>query len=68
MDRVQAVFNTTLWRLRKAVERPALHAGELIAGWHHGSVNLLLRTAQRAMDVEEFQLSWCRHWPSRSSV
>ncbi len=47
-------FNTTLWRLRKAVERPPLHAGELIAGDHHGSVGMP-RDAQCVLDVEEFQ-------------
>lgn len=47
-------FNTTLWRLRKAVERPPLRAGELIACAHHGAVGMP-HDAQFMLDVEDFQ-------------
>ncbi len=47
-------FNTTLWRLRKAVERPPLRAGELIASAHHGAVGMP-HDAQFMLDVEDFQ-------------
>ena len=47
-------FNTTLWRLRKAVERAPLRVGDLIACTHHGAVGMP-HDAQFVMDVEEFE-------------
>jgi DNA-binding SARP family transcriptional activator len=47
-------FNTTLWRLRKAVERPPLRAGELIASDHRGAVGIP-HGARFVLDVEEFE-------------
>lgn len=47
-------FNTTLWRLRKAVERPPLPAGSLIACDHHGAVGMP-QEAALVLDVDRFQ-------------
>jgi DNA-binding SARP family transcriptional activator len=47
-------FNTTLWRLRKAVERAPLHPGELIACDHHGAIGMP-HEAQCTLDVEAFE-------------
>lgn len=47
-------FNTTLWRLRKAVERAPLSVGDLLACSHHGAVGMP-RDAPFVLDVEDFQ-------------
>jgi DNA-binding SARP family transcriptional activator len=47
-------FNTTLWRLRKAVERAPLHPGDLIACDHRGAVGMP-RAAPCTLDVEGFE-------------
>lgn len=47
-------FNTTLWRLRKAVERPPQHAGDLIASDRHGAVGIP-SGAPLVLDVAEFE-------------
>lgn len=47
-------FNTTLWRLRKTVERPPLRAGDLIASDRRGA--LCLRGGEMVrLDVEDFE-------------
>jgi DNA-binding SARP family transcriptional activator len=47
-------FNTTLWRLRKAIEKPPLVAGELIACDRRGAISMS-RDARCVLDVEEFE-------------
>jgi DNA-binding SARP family transcriptional activator len=46
-------FNTTLWRLRKAIERPPLQAGEVIVCDRRGAVGLKA-SARLRLDVDEF--------------
>ncbi|WP_246038502.1 AfsR/SARP family transcriptional regulator [Chitiniphilus eburneus] len=57
-DRGEAVnagtFNTALWRLRKAIERPPIAAGTLIGSDRRGGIGLL-PDAALTLDVEQFQ-------------
>jgi DNA-binding SARP family transcriptional activator len=46
-------FNTTLWRLRKALERPPLAQGEIVVCDRRGTVGLPM-DAQLQLDVDEF--------------
>jgi len=46
-------FNTTLWRLRKAIERPPFKHGDLIACDRRGALGLPERAPLR-LDVDEF--------------
>jgi DNA-binding SARP family transcriptional activator len=47
------MFNTTLWRLRRALENAPLHAGELIAAGRRGPIGLH-RSAAMQVDLETF--------------
>ncbi|GLS04451.1 hypothetical protein GCM10007860_15980 [Chitiniphilus shinanonensis] len=47
-------FNTALWRLRKAIERPPIAAGTLIGSDRRGGIGLL-PDAALTLDVEQFQ-------------
>ena len=47
-------FNTTLWRLRKTIERPPLRPGDLIASDLRGTVGLSA-TGPLQLDVDEFE-------------
>lgn len=53
-SRTLGSFNTTLWRLRKAVEKPPLHAGDVIASDKRGAIGMP-RDAHCVLDVEEFE-------------
>jgi DNA-binding SARP family transcriptional activator len=46
-------FNTTLWRLRRALECAPFRSGELIASARNGPIGLH-RTAAMQVDIEEF--------------
>ena len=46
-------FNTTLWRLRRAIECAPYRSGELIASARNGPIGLH-RNAQMQVDIEEF--------------
>jgi DNA-binding SARP family transcriptional activator len=47
------MFNTTLWRLRRALENAPLHTGELIAAGRRGPIGLH-RNAAMQVDLETF--------------